>query len=427
MLIPVITVIIGLFIVLILAGFLKIGGNEVKRTLRAEHDACETNLTRFLGDASVQAILFSEAVSSDMEKFLAEHKTGFAGFKERPGLLKEYLRRELSPLLMSLERTKCSGAYIILDTTVNPAADASGLSRAGLYVQNTEPAIPAMNNQKLLLRGFSDIALESGMGLQSNWDLEFDTGELPFYAYLMGQATPDIPLSRQYYWHFINALNYQKKKSLLCSIPILGDGGEVYGVCGFEISALNYGLNYLPAQSLPVFSLLLREEGGVPDYQNALFAGNVPQPDGPSYTGEESVLKLYRSQSPYMDRPDSGEFKLIVAVPRSEYDRAVFFDNLRLVLILLTFLIAGVISSALIFRRYLESSPEKLRPDINFDEYGLTRREKEIVVLLLQGRTIRQIALELNVSFDTVNSHYRSSYRKLGVGSKAELFLKFGQ
>jgi DNA-binding CsgD family transcriptional regulator len=57
---------------------------------------------------------------------------------------------------------------------------------------------------------------------------------------------------------------------------------------------------------------------------------------------------------------------------------------------------------------------------------GLSRREQEICAMLLEGRTIRQIALELNISFDTANSHYRSIYRKLGVSSKADLFLKFG-
>lgn len=57
---------------------------------------------------------------------------------------------------------------------------------------------------------------------------------------------------------------------------------------------------------------------------------------------------------------------------------------------------------------------------------GLTPREKEVCALLLKTYTIRQISGELGLSFATVNGYYRSLYRKLGINSKAELFMRFG-
>jgi two-component system nitrate/nitrite response regulator NarL len=51
----------------------------------------------------------------------------------------------------------------------------------------------------------------------------------------------------------------------------------------------------------------------------------------------------------------------------------------------------------------------------------LTRREAEILPLLQQGRSNAQIALALQVGVETVRTHARNIYRKLGVSSRREL------
>jgi DNA-binding NarL/FixJ family response regulator len=51
----------------------------------------------------------------------------------------------------------------------------------------------------------------------------------------------------------------------------------------------------------------------------------------------------------------------------------------------------------------------------------LTRREAEVLPLLQQGRSNAQIALALQVGVETVRSHARNIYRKLGVSSRREL------
>ncbi len=54
-------------------------------------------------------------------------------------------------------------------------------------------------------------------------------------------------------------------------------------------------------------------------------------------------------------------------------------------------------------------------------EHNLTRREEEVLALLLAGRTRPEIARELIVSADTVKTHIRNLYRKMGVAGKDEL------
>jgi DNA-binding NarL/FixJ family response regulator len=53
--------------------------------------------------------------------------------------------------------------------------------------------------------------------------------------------------------------------------------------------------------------------------------------------------------------------------------------------------------------------------------YLLTQREAEVLPLLQQGRSNPQIALELHVGVETVRTHARNIYRKLGVSSRREL------
>ena len=61
-----------------------------------------------------------------------------------------------------------------------------------------------------------------------------------------------------------------------------------------------------------------------------------------------------------------------------------------------------------------------------FEGLGLAPREKEVCGLLLKSLTVRQISGELGLAFATVNGYYRDLYRKLGINSKAELFMRFG-
>lgn len=55
------------------------------------------------------------------------------------------------------------------------------------------------------------------------------------------------------------------------------------------------------------------------------------------------------------------------------------------------------------------------------NEIRLTRREKEILVLISNGKTSQQIALELNISKLTVDTHRKNVHKKLGTASSAGL------
>jgi DNA-binding NarL/FixJ family response regulator len=73
---------------------------------------------------------------------------------------------------------------------------------------------------------------------------------------------------------------------------------------------------------------------------------------------------------------------------------------------------------------HLASRGLQLRPRDTYASPGsglLTSRELEVLARLQQRRSNAQIAADLHVSIETVRTHARHIYRKLGVGSRREL------
>ena len=64
---------------------------------------------------------------------------------------------------------------------------------------------------------------------------------------------------------------------------------------------------------------------------------------------------------------------------------------------------------------------KRLRAESNVPIIMLTAREAEVLELLQDGRTNAEIATELSIGVETVRTHARNIYRKLGVPSRREL------
>lgn len=58
------------------------------------------------------------------------------------------------------------------------------------------------------------------------------------------------------------------------------------------------------------------------------------------------------------------------------------------------------------------------------DHYDLTARETEVLQLLVKGCSVKYIAAELSIAFDTSRSHLRNIYRKLHVNCGKEAIAK---
>jgi len=57
-------------------------------------------------------------------------------------------------------------------------------------------------------------------------------------------------------------------------------------------------------------------------------------------------------------------------------------------------------------------------------DYGLTPREQEILEVLVQGKTIKEAAAALKISYYTADEYIRSVYEKLQVRSRGSAVAK---
>lgn len=59
------------------------------------------------------------------------------------------------------------------------------------------------------------------------------------------------------------------------------------------------------------------------------------------------------------------------------------------------------------------------------DDYHLTRRELEILELLMAGLSYKEIAGKCYITVQTLNSHIKNIYQKLGVHSRSEIAARY--
>ena len=53
-------------------------------------------------------------------------------------------------------------------------------------------------------------------------------------------------------------------------------------------------------------------------------------------------------------------------------------------------------------------------------EFGFSRRESQVLALIVQGRTNQEIAAECFLSINSIKTYIRSAYRKVGISHRAQ-------
>ncbi len=108
----------------------------------------------------------------------------------------------------------------------------------------------------------------------------------------------------------------------------------------------------------------------------------------------------------------------------------IFVLTITILMLMLSPISYQQLFSALWIRDMYKTDMQLLQDKVDkadrLGSYGLTKRQKEVAVLLLAAKTRRQIAGELGLSESTVKMHAGDLYRKLGINSRTELFRIFG-
>lgn len=373
----VIFMVFGVVIVFSITGKLN---TEVRET----HQEVEKGLLHFSQDITKQygqytayAIEFSKELSHSIENRLKIRGVATNDLKNHPELLEDVIKGEYDRSLFALQMSKGSGVFIILDATINPLLDNSKNSKAGLYIKNMEPNVLNSSSAFLLiLRGFPSIGRQNWITLHSQWRMEFDVGNAPYYTRPIEEASQHkLALSRLYYWSSSTTLPGTNEDIMLCSVPLIDSTGNVFGVCGFEVSAMLFKLSHMPDNSTyqRVFCVLSPYSNGSLNITQAFFAGgysasnitkkdqalvvknNYPfssyqQQDGTLYSGLHKQINLYPEDSVFADE----KWMAAMMMPDEDISSAVIKANLHLTLLFCPLLAIGIIISYYLSRRYLQ-------------------------------------------------------------------------
>jgi DNA-binding CsgD family transcriptional regulator len=98
--------------------------------------------------------------------------------------------------------------------------------------------------------------------------------------------------------------------------------------------------------------------------------------------------------------------------------------------IVLPILVSIVCAFVILRKRYLKKLNKIIQeaadttPEIDLENMGLTKREKEICELLLSNSNLKEIATILRLTYAGAHFHARKLYKKLGIENRTELLVR---
>lgn len=134
------------------------------------------------------------------------------------------------------------------------------------------------------------------------------------------------------------------------------------------------------------------------------------------YARQRDVVERSRGRAAIFFAIVYSTCEILEIISTSNTLRSIFFEALGLI-----YTVSGAIY---LWRRVRENRQQVLnmQPLAFAQEHDLTRREGEILKLLLEHKTNREIGEELCISTGTVKTHVRHIYEKIGVTSREELY-----
>lgn len=382
----------AMLVLLFFVGTYLIGGysgtkHRIAETLEFQSQVFERQITSHYSNLAVMGIQLSQRTTGEVEDYLEENGLEFSALRGSQSGIAGLQEALIEPLGQKLLETDCSGAFILLDTQVNPDVENAATSRSGLYLQRN--SLDSTDTRILLYRGLAEVGKRHDAMPHRKWRLEFDTTLFPGYQELAtlssGALTESYRLSR------VVTLPGTSERVMLLSVPIYGSDGTYYGLCGLEISESYFKHIFAQPSELShgVFCLSPGQVG-LTDARESLTAGIINDyylPPSGEYTacpfghglfsceGEDTAyIGVIRSLRLC---PGKESFSASTLMPREDYDRMARGDTLRIVLLVAGLGALAVVGCFYFSRRYLRPLMQSLT-QIRQKEYATNSPVAEI-------------------------------------------------
>ena len=360
----------------LLLSLFGITGREAK-AVKSHIDTELTIITDKINDEfgrlSLGGISIAEDLTERSEDFFDEHEITAADLQNNPELIEPLLAEYMNTLVSTVNNRYCGGAFVMLDASIT---DNHETAKAGVFIKKTQPtATNAVGVQLHYLRGPAQIARDNEIMLLGQWKMEFDIAGQDFFTKVMDIArnNPELDLSRLYYWSGRVVLKGNSEAGFLLCIPLRTSEGEVFGLCGLEVSDRMFKSLYKPEGGSfeSIFTVMapvcedglctskglvagntyltgtrwefdLAEEGTYDDFHH--YSGGDEL-----YGGKTAGLHLYPNGSPYADQ----QWSASILMPKEILHTAVKGSASYFTYIIIALLAISVLASVIISRQYL--------------------------------------------------------------------------
>lgn len=417
-------VLVAFILLLFFVGTYLIGGysgtkHQIAKTLEFQSEFFERQITSHFSNLAVMGIQLSECTTEELERNLTENELDFSALEGSQTHITELQDALIDTLRQKLLETNCSGAFILLNTQINPKVENAETSRSGIYLQRN--SLDSTDTRILLYRGLADIGKSHDGMPHRKWRQEFDTGSFPDYEELAALSssslTDSFRLSR------VVTLPGTSERVMLLCVPVYGSDGRCYGLCGMEISESYFKHIFAqPSELTHAVFCLSRGNMGMTDAKESLTAGIINDyylaPEGQfiSRSFGQGLFSCESEDATYVGVirsvslcPGEEGFSVSVLMPRGDYDRLAAEDTVRNVLMLMVLLAFTVISCFYFSRRYL-------RPVIQ----GLTRVRRKEYAIRSQVAEIDDLFVFL-AEQDRQNAHQLAVMREEKTSAEASL------
>lgn len=358
----------ALLLLILFIGLAAIG--RTSSTSDMVYDSLELQMEVFRKDILTQfdhlaasALTLSSDMTELIEDSLLEESISFTDLNDNSEAISALQNTMIEPLKQKLLQTDCSGAFVMLDATVNSTLSEAAGSKTGLYLQIS--GYERNTADIVLYRGIADIAKSHEIMPHRKWRLEFRTELFPDYAEIL--TSTFMPPEQSYRITNPFKLPGTSEYALLITVPILAPDGTWYGICGYEVSASYFMMHHEQPSKLAHLSCLLSTaHENVLITSEALSCGSEDayfhtltkeytihkKDEKLSVFGDESFSYIGITRTVLLS-PGREEHSLVVMIPKSDYDRMLSQNILQTAIFLLLLLFFTVSFCRFFSKRFL--------------------------------------------------------------------------
>jgi DNA-binding CsgD family transcriptional regulator len=223
----------------LMCGMLLLGqlGNtkkDISQTLEMQMEVFSKDMEVYWENIAAMNISLSDNTYASIEEFLQQQELDFNELNDNKTALSLLQEELLNSLCSYLKQSDCSGAFVVLNATVNTSLNGAENSRSGIYIEKNS-VIP---DSFLLYRGIAEVGKAHNVMPHRKWRLEFDSEAFPDYKTQTAENATGS--SSNYRISEMTNLPGTSEKAVFMSVPLVGKNEDIYGICGFEVTASSF-------------------------------------------------------------------------------------------------------------------------------------------------------------------------------------------